>query len=174
MTNLDLNRWLELGQRRDPTPQEWAEFQRLLAENPGIKPDLELELLVNRALHRLPDQPVSSNFTDQVMQAVLQEPAPARPWGLLGGWRAWVRLAWVRQAALAGLVLCAGGLAYQQHVRHVRLEMAQSLVAVSGLLPESAPETVKDFEVIRRLSLAGHTAPIGSAPADLALLAAFQ
>jgi hypothetical protein len=179
MKGPDFERLSEMGLRRDPRPLELAEWQALISKHPDLEKDIEAELLLNQALRRLPQVPVSSNFTHLVLQAVREDQTKPAAWSVLRCWNGWGRLGWVRPAALAGLVLCVSGLVYQQHQRYVRREMAQSLVAVSRLMPESTPAVVSDFDVFHRMILASQNPANAlvantSMAADLTLLKVLQ
>jgi anti-sigma factor RsiW len=133
--------------RRLSTSEEEA-LEARLARTPGMPERLEDELALNQALERLPDAPVSSNFTAQVLLAVQREQRrretrPARPW-----WSEIFSLRWGRRLAFAGLVLGATFLVMQQQRQSAREELARQFQGLEGV---PSIEALQDFEAIRRL-----------------------
>src|SRR5258708_39532738 len=123
MTNDRLyERFRELTWRRKLTPAQETELRNWLATHVEAQADWEVETHLSDALHQLPDVPVPTNFTANVLQAVqLEDAAQARARQPRSGW--WQRFTWVPKAALATLVLAAGFLSYLhgQTVRRVEL-----------------------------------------------------
>ena len=147
------NQLRESSWRRTLTEAEQAELRAHLAAHPEAQADWEAEAGLNELLSRLPDAPVSSNFTARVLQSVERE-AAARGRPPLAGWAwGWRGLSWMPKAAAAMLVVGLSLLAYQRHQVVTRVRVAESLVAVADVrsLPTN-PEILKDFEAIRRLS----------------------
>jgi hypothetical protein len=111
-------------------------------------------------LSRLPDAPVSSNFTARVMQVVELEAARrSRRWNF----PAWNWCALLPRAAVAAVVLCLAGLAIQQHEISTR---RVALIRSVALVPMPSVEALKNFDAIRRMSQPAH--------ADTELLALLQ
>ncbi len=141
------------GLHRELSEGEMAEWEMQLAAQPGTTGQFHDEVELNRLLRRLPDAPVSSNFTSLVMQAIEYSRRPVlrtrSAWNLLewaGGWR--VRI------AFAGLMLLAGFVSFQQYQESQRRELARSILQISTVLP---PESLMgDFGVVsglRRVSV---------------------
>src|SRR6266478_5096189 len=70
-----LNQLRERSWRRELNTDEEAALRGWLAKHPEAQADWESEVALNEALRRLPDAPLSSNFTSQVLQAVQREEA---------------------------------------------------------------------------------------------------
>lgn len=160
------DRFREMLWKRQRTDVEEAELRAWLATHPDSRPDADSEEQLSAILDRLPDAPVSSNFTARVLDAVARETRaqpPARPaaWSLDWLWRSLLP-----RVAVVVAVTSIGFYAWHRHGVAQRAEIAQSLMAVSEI--ESLPSAafLEDFETIRR---------IGRAPAvDEELLALMQ
>lgn len=172
MTNDPLNDHLrELSWRRALTPAEQARLRAWLAAHPEAQADWEAEAGLTEALDRMPNVPVSSNFTAQVMNAIGREVA-GRKQNRLRLWSShfW-QARWLPKAAVAALVL-GGGLFLNQAIQKdaQRREIAKSLVAVSDAAavpdPKILPEILEDYQAIQASSQA--------ALADDQLLALFK
>ena len=100
-------------------------------------------------LSRLPDAPVSSNFTALVMQAVeLEEARQAR------GWRRWNWHALLPRLAAATAAVVLAGLAFHQHeLQGRRALMARRVAQVASAQPMPSLEALKNFDAIERMSL---------------------
>ena len=156
----------ETAWRRPLTTEEQARLQAHLLAHPEARDDWDLETMINQGLRKLPDTPLASNFTAQVLRAVQREQAAIRP-ATLAGWRWWPALTWSRSALVAGLAVGVGLMAFQYHRTSARAELAQSLAQVSSVASQPGIELLRDFEAINRLG----QAPPG---VDLDLLAAAQ
>jgi anti-sigma factor RsiW len=149
MTNDPIyDRLCELSWRRKLTDAEEAELRAWLATRPEAKADWETEARLNSALGRLPDVPVSSNFTARVMQAVEREAAAELRQGERK-WQFWRRLRWLPKVAFAAIALGAGVLSYHQIQAARFAEYAHSVAAVSDVSSLPAPDVLKDFDAIR-------------------------
>ena len=112
--------------------------------------DEPLEL--RELLSRLPDAPVSSNFTARVMQAVEREELQA---ARTRGWR-WNWHALLPRAAVAAVMVAAAGFTFYQHeVFNQRAALAQS-VALMAQAPLPSVDALQNFDVIRRMSQPVH------------------
>lgn len=122
-----------------------------------------LDLELDRLLERLPDAPLSSNFTARVLQSL---PA-SREIRRTGWWTVWGGLSFSWKMAAASV--CVGFVLIGQY-RHqvaVRDEVARSVVAVGNLASFPTVEMMENFEAIRRLNDV-------TEGVDLELLAALQ
>jgi hypothetical protein len=140
----------ETGWRRKLTSAEEAELRAWLAVHPEARTDWETDLRLNRALGRLPDVPVPSNFTARVLAAVERDDAVARrerPSGTSWAWRSLLP-----RLAFAAVVLGLGLFAYRESRAAKRLELAQSVAAVADVRSLPGPEILQDFEAIRHLN----------------------
>jgi len=104
-------------------------------------------------LSRLPDAPVSSNFTARVMQAVEREELQtARSLG----WR-WNWHALLPRVAVATVMLAVVGFAfYQQEIYNRRAEIAKSVSLVAQSQPLPSVEALQNFDAIQRMSQPAH------------------
>ena len=151
MNDSEYERLLAESWRRALTPEETARLQAFLTSQPERAEEWADEVALNEALDRLPQAPVSSNFTALVMQAVerdsAREPAAfnqGRTW--LGRWlrRPASGLAW---AALLMLTLWLG---FQQFHTQPKTEQARNLaVILQAVAPE--PGVFEDFDAIQRM-----------------------
>jgi len=140
---------------------EDAEMRAFLAAHPKMQADWEAELALSEGLRRLPDAPVSSNFTSRVLRAVERQTAAesrqARPF-----WQRWhFRLRWLPRTGLAAVVVVAGLFSYHRVADVRRTEKwARPLEIVSGV-PVPNPEVLEDFDAIQafKRAPAPNTAP---------------
>jgi len=163
MTNDPLyKRLLESGWQRKLTGEEETALHGWLAAHPEAQPDWELESAVNEALGRLPEAPVSGNFTARVLQAVeLDAAVEARRRQM-----SWSPLRWLPRMAVAAVVLGAGLISYEQIQANRNRERVQAVRMVSEVSSLPGPEVLKDFDAIQALSQ--------TPPADEELLAALK
>jgi hypothetical protein len=144
------NRLLELSWRRKLTEAEDAELRGWLAAHPELQNDWEVESLLNEGLSRLPDVPLASNFTAQVVgQIERQRFEPKRRYGWLARW---TRIGWLPKTAFAALVVVVGFGGYH-HVQQVHRQelVAQSIAELSRVRAPST-KTLQDFDAILALS----------------------
>lgn len=117
-------------------------------ETPGPE-DLELEARLTRALARLPDAPVSSNFTTRLMQAVeLEESRRSRRWSFGWNWSALLP----RIAVTAAVVLFAGLTVRQYELTARRTAFTRNVAMVAGSQPLPSVDALKNFDAIQRMS----------------------
>jgi hypothetical protein len=176
---------------RELTPAEQERLRLYLEAYPEARVDWEAELSLTHALRGLPDAPLSTNFTAQVLAAA-QRSARRAYRKRSGSWWDWLASyghAW--QAALATAALAVALLAQYQYRLHTQTELAHGAAHFSAfatlLMPDMAAargdghpsraeaatgttptvEMLQDFDQINRLPLA----PIAS---EDELLAALQ
>lgn len=137
----------ETGWRRPLTPSEEAELSGWLAAHPEAQADWEAEQALNEVMERLPEAPVSSNFTARVLQTVERESSATRK--LRPSRWTWRWLA--PRAALAALAICLGLFTYDRDQAARRADLARKVAVVSGVAAIQNPEVLQDFETIRRL-----------------------
>jgi hypothetical protein len=117
-------------------------------ETPGPA-DLELEVRLSRALACLPDAPVPSNFTAQVLQAVgLEESRRSPKWSL--GWNWHVLLP--RIAVTTAVILFAGLTFHHHELTSQRNALVRNVALVAESQPLPSVDALKDFDVILRMS----------------------
>ena len=162
MTNDPLyNQLRELSWQRKLTREEEESLRSWLAAHPEAQADWELEAALNDSLRRMPEAPVSSNFTARVMQAVEREAAAQSRRGA----PFWARFRWLPRVAVAAVVLCAGLISYQQVQARQNRERLRAIMVVSNVSSLPSPEVLKDFNAIQALS---------QTPADEELLTALK
>lgn len=140
-------RMRELSWRRHLTAAEQAELSAWLAAHPESALNRQEETALNTLLDRLPDAPISSNFTARVMHDIEREAAaasrqhaPTHPW--------WQRVLLPR-LAFAAVVVGAGLFVYQRNAGWHQAQVAEGLRAVPKEL--LSVEVLKDFDAIAQL-----------------------
>ncbi len=151
--------------------EESREFQRRLEQEPELRKSFAEEQNLDRIIERLPNAPLSSNFTSLVLQSIhSEERKPARS---TGGWR-WTNFRLARVAAGLATFAVAGVLAIKQFRQAEQKEMARTVSAFSEVATAIAPEQTspatlfQDFDAIQQLSLPAES------ELDLELLVALQ
>jgi anti-sigma factor RsiW len=114
--------------------------------------DEPLEL--RELLSRLPDAPVSSNFTARVMQAVEREELQATR---TRGWR-WNWHALLPRAAVAAVMVAAAGFTFYQHeISNQRFDLARNMAfVVNNHTPLPSVDALQNFDAIQRMSQPAH------------------
>jgi len=148
MNEFDYKTLLEKRWRDKLTAAEEASVRAWLAQHPESKMDWDLETQLSEALERLPDVPVSNNFTARVLQAVEREAAARKPSAYGMPW--FVRVLLPR-AAVASAVLGAGIVTYHEHTSAKRAVLVQGVKVVAGVPSLPDPDILQNFEVIRQL-----------------------
>jgi len=114
------------------------------------KPDNQTDARLDELLRRLPDKPVSSNFTARVMQAVERD-TRSRPHTASRAW--WMRL--LPRAAVATIVATVTAIGWHEYRVQQRTSMAQSVATVSATVakvdPLTDPKVFADFDAINRM-----------------------
>ena len=124
--------------------------------------DAELEARLTRMLARLPDAPVSSNFTARLMQTVDREEArQSRRWSFAWNWDALLP----RFAVMAAVVVFAGLTVHHYELAARRTTFARNVALVAGSQPLPSVDALKNFDAIQRM---------GQPHADEELLALMQ
>jgi hypothetical protein len=150
MNESDYNQWREKNWRRKLTAAEKTELRAWFAAHPGSLADWEIEGHLTDILGRLPDVPVSSNFTSRVLQAVERETISvnrARP-----SPSTWFLRFLLPRAGVVTVIFVAGLLTYQEHVATKRAELVQSVQMVTGVSSLPGPDILQDFDTIRKIS----------------------
>ncbi len=152
MNESEYQNLIEASWRRPLTPGEQAALDRWLAVHPERQQDWELNESLNDTLARLPDAPLASNFTRQVMLAVEREQAAARrkP-GLFESFTRWLRLPAPKLAWALGLV-AVGWIGLYQHRSGARHDLAKGIAVMANVTAISNPNVLEDFDAIERTS----------------------
>ena len=143
---------IEQSWRRPLAADEQARMDAWLTTHPQQQADWDLEITVNDLLTQLPNVPLASNFTSQVMRAVERDlAAQQRQMSLLDRVKRWLRNPAPRLAWALGLV-AVGWFGIHQHQTNVRSDMAKGLSVMASVASLSDPSMFEDFEAIRRLN----------------------
>ena len=133
MNESEFQALIETSWRRPLTPDEQTRLDAWLATRPEARAAWETECGLNQVLSQLPDAPVASNFTSQVLLAVERETAPKERRPSLLDWAA----QWFRRPAprVAWALLLSGALwfGYERHQTNERGEMAQGLSVLANV-----------------------------------------
>lgn len=128
----------------------------------NLEPAQELDARLTRALSRMPDQRVPSNFTARVLEAIEQEEKRVAQ---SPGWHWNWRSLWPRLAATTAILIFAG-ISLQRYEAHTqKAAIAHNLAQVAST-PALSVDTLEDLDAIERMSQSSH--------ADSELLAALQ
>jgi anti-sigma factor RsiW len=138
----------EIAWRRKLTDAEAAELHAWLAAHPEAATEAARESALNNLLVRLPDAPVSSNFTARILQAIEREESSAAPRSR--DWN-WVWRVLVPRTAAAMLVFGLGAYAVQQYRSKQRAVIGDSLVTIATVPTMPSAQALEDFEVIQKL-----------------------
>jgi hypothetical protein len=107
---------------------------------------------VRGLLTRLPDVPVSSNFTARVMQAIELDAMRESRWRLFGWhWRAILP----RTAAATVIVGLASFTIYQHEIYLQQVALARSAALVASQ-PMPSVDALKNFDAIQRMGQSAH------------------
>jgi anti-sigma factor RsiW len=165
MSDESYSEFLEASWRRKLTAEEQEQLRAWLAAHPEAQADWEEEGLVTQQLERLPNAPMSSNFTAQVMQKLDLELAREEREQRRRPRATWWRLA--PRYAGAMLIALLAGLGVLRYREHQVDEMVESVTKVTPVASVLEPEILKDFDAIQQLQ----RVPVVS---DAELLAALQ
>jgi anti-sigma factor RsiW len=146
------------------TAAEEVQLEACLAQDPTLRAACEEDGALNHLLSSLPDAPVSTNFTAQVLHAVesLDRPAPRG-----SSWFPWRVQNWALKLAVVTLAISAGFWSFVQQQAATRRERASTLVQVTSLAQDTPLEVFQNFDVIERLNQVPHDV-------DRELIAALQ
>jgi anti-sigma factor RsiW len=152
MNDSEYRKLIEAGWRRRLTHEEQARLNAWLTEHTDLRADWEAETALNEALARLPDAPLSSNFTAQTMQAIDTELAQAnRKRSLLDRLKAFFRPQAPR-VAWTLLLITFLWLGMHQHQKASRHELATGLAALANVAALPDPKALQDLDAVQHLS----------------------
>lgn len=157
MSESEYQKLLELKLQRPLLPEEQSRLDDLVSQHPEIRDHWDEEMQLCQLLNRLPDAPISSNFTVQTLAAAQSESAPKRVSDrprLFG----WLSLRWVQSATVTAAAMAAAWILYDQKQSARRAQMAGELAQFSSaalaLDPEKADvnlDALMNYDVITRL-----------------------
>jgi anti-sigma factor RsiW len=165
---------LETSWRRELTPDEQARLQAWLSAHPEARDAWLADRALNRALRQLPDAPLASNFTAQVLRAAAAEQARRGTRSQAGAWwEDWGRLFLPRVAWASMLVLLSVGAVHQvRYLNRSRIAHHLAMIPVGPELPP--PEVLQDFDAIKLSSLAANPPGAAQGVSDEALFKALE
>jgi anti-sigma factor RsiW len=151
------NELLEASWRRKLTVEEERQLQSWLAADPARQADWEEETVLTQQLERLPDAPMASNFTAQVLGKLDLElrreereadgvtfrsgSATSLPW--------WRRL--LPRFAAVLLLGLLGGTALVQYREYQRNQVAYGVMQVAPVASVLQPDVLQNFDAIQQL-----------------------
>ncbi len=168
---------MESSLRQKLTAAEEARLQAHFDRDPRARQVWEEEVNLNRLLQQLPDAPLASHFTAQVLKALDRDGPLRLPTPSVVRWLRRIRPAY--RVAWACSLVAVAVLGWHQYHAFARARMAASLASIAGGV-ESAANVAQlpsvdfwqDFDSISRLPLSrGGHAETG---ADEELLAALR
>jgi hypothetical protein len=107
---------------------------------------------LRRLLSRLPDAPVSSNFTARVLQAIELEEKRRSQWHFFN----WSWRVFVPRAMGTALVFCVAIVTLHQYEISAQRRELASNVAMVATQPMPSLEALKNFDAIQRMSQTAH------------------
>jgi anti-sigma factor RsiW len=165
---------LETSWRRELTLEEKARLRAFLDAHPERAAEWPAEAALSASLRRLPDAPLPSNFTAQVMRAVaLEEARRQRRSAAATWWHDWVKAFWPRWAG-AGVALVLAVVAFQEYRAIHRMRLVRELEQMPVVAALPAPDVLEDFDAIEQFSKVRSLPDPRQTVSDEALLAALQ
>ncbi|MEY4387156.1 MAG: hypothetical protein RLY20_2439 [Verrucomicrobiota bacterium] len=138
----------EKAWRRALTADERQQLPSLLASQPELLTEWEMDVALSAALAQLPAKPAPSNLAARVLAEIEREDlatAETRKTNGLGWLRSW---GWVpRLAVVAGVIAVATFFLHRQP----QAKAVQALTVVTKAAPVPAPEDLEDFDSIYSL-----------------------
>ncbi len=151
MSDAEHNPLIDAGLRRKLSAEERTRLDVLLAANPSQRAAWEEELSLNLLLRQLPDKPLASNFTAQVLQAIHRDSLAHSQIARVGWWQWLTAHGWITKAAFASLIVTTGLLSYHEHQMRTRTELARSVAKVSNVASLVSADVLENFDAINRL-----------------------
>jgi len=158
MNDVEFHELLETALRRPLSANEQTRLQARLAENPSTQAVWEEEMALSRLLDQLPDAPLASNFTAQVLHAVdvEREGRESRRGPKLFRWLGLRRPAQRWAATGLALALIASGYRQYQSARRGNIALALAKLATgidtpSKVLALAPDELWNNFDAIDQL-----------------------
>jgi hypothetical protein len=130
--------------------EEKAELRRYVANDPQMQRDWEEDVALTKQLNRLPNAPVSSNFTALVMQAVAREQTQAERKRTRRG--AFWRYGWLPKFVAAAAMLCLGTFSFHEYQVAARAKLANEMKEFAETAPIPQVDWLKDFDTIEHMS----------------------
>jgi hypothetical protein len=135
--------------RRPLTADEKRQLQSYLLVHADAQAEWEEEVALTQLLARVPDAPLSSNFTARVIQAIELEELRAQRKGPFAF--QWLR-SWLPRFAVAGLVVGLGGFGYLEYRHHEVQQKTQYLDTLAVAAATLPAKVWDDFDAIVSLA----------------------
>lgn len=157
MSESEYQKLLDLRLQRALRPEEQSRLDELVSQHPEIRDHWDEEMRLSQLLNRLPDAPISSNFTARTLAAVKKESGPKRASGkrLLFGW---LPIRWIQAATVSAAALTTAWILYSQKQSEGRAQLAGDLAQFSSaaLAPDAEKaefslDALMHYDVIARL-----------------------
>jgi hypothetical protein len=149
MNNSAYNQLKEKSWVEPLSAEESAKLKTFLAAHPELQGDWEDAAALTATLDRLPNVPVSSNFTSLVMQAVqreeMQNERASSPW------RTFWRRSWIPKLGVAAAMLCLGTFSFHEYQVASRAKLAADVKEFAENAPLPQVEWLKDFDTIDQM-----------------------
>jgi hypothetical protein len=150
MKNPTYNQLKEKSWVEPLSAEENAELRQYFSANLDMQRDWDEDATLTTALNRLPNAPVSSNFTSLVMQAVKR--ADGETEGKRGRWRSFWRYGWLPRFGVALGMLCLGTFSFHEYQVAARARLAADVKEFAETAPIPQVEWLKNFETIEQMS----------------------
>ena len=147
----DLNKLADAIRQDKLTPDQEAQLQRYLVTHPDERGEWEEELALNQLLGRIPDAPVSSNFTSRVLQSIRQSAPPDRVTAP-ALWRNLLVRGWQAKVAAGLALVCVGVFTYHEQELATQRDLARHLAKIAKETPTPPLELLQNFDAIERLN----------------------
>ena len=152
MTEQEYNALRESSWRRPLDAAEDARAHAHLATNSAAQRDWELDAELTQLLAQVPNAPVPSNFTHQVLAALDQEARLTAPRAFAGAWwRRWLLRPMPRLTGGLAMALVMAFFGYHQYQSYRQAELTQALLQVTQANGLNQASIFQDFDVIQRL-----------------------
>jgi hypothetical protein len=151
MTEQEYKALREASWRRSLDAAEDARVRAHLGANSAGQRDWELDAELTQLLAQVPNAPVPSNFTHQVLAALDRETRLAVPRPLGAWWPRWLLRPLPRLAGGLALLAALGSLGYHQYQTYRQAELTQALLQVTHASGLKQAGIFQDFDVIQRL-----------------------
>ena len=151
MRQSDWDEFLKKEMNASLRSEDRARLDTLLSGNPESQSAWTEEVRLNELLRQLPDAPLSTNFTSQVLNAVEAErrtTAPREESLLPFRWRGW---SWATRSAFALSVLLTASLAFRFYESAQLEQVASSVAAFSDGVPQPMIDILAHFDEIKWL-----------------------
>lgn len=152
MSETEYQKLLDTKLQRELTADETSRLKELTAQHPEIRDHWDEEMRLSGLLDRLPDTPLSSNFTALAVEAAKRSELPgsaARRRRLFGR----IPMRWLQASAVGCAAFAVAWIIHDQRRVAIRAELADNLSAISSvaLAPDAEIEALTHFEEINRL-----------------------